>query len=149
MKTNHQNIPGTASQLDRYKYHEEEQNIIQTTHASLALWSYYRMAKFKSAESTLCNSSSTSMSKWWNFELQTESLVWHPGKIIDQQCWEKINAGLLSKYQAGAKVIISSRRSLVSSQLDCSQASLNTLAALAEAMSLMRLDDFMTLDALN
>jgi len=66
-------------------------------------WSYYRMAKFKSAESLYCNTSATSKAskgqwwkfelhntsatskaKWWHFELLAESLVWYPGKIIGQ-----------------------------------------------------------------
>ena len=69
-------------------------------------WSYYRMAKLISAESSKCNTSTTnkaskgqwwnfelcdtsatskaSKAKWWNFELLTESLVWYPWKIIDR-----------------------------------------------------------------
>ena len=44
-------------------------------------WSYYRMAKIKSAESPKSNTSDTSKASkvmWWNFELLAESLVWHP-----------------------------------------------------------------------
>ena len=43
------------------------------------------MAKFISAESPKCNTSTTSKAskgQWWEFELLAESLVWHPGKII-------------------------------------------------------------------
>ena len=65
-------------------------------------WSYYRMAKFKSAKLPECNTNATnkgqwwkfelcdtsatskeSKAKWWNFEPLAELLVWYPGKIID------------------------------------------------------------------
>ena len=79
--------------------------IKQTATQHQTQWSYYRMAKFKSAESFWCNTSTTSKAskgqwwkfelcdtsttnkaskaKWWNFELLAESLFWHPCKIID------------------------------------------------------------------
>ena len=44
-------------------------------------WSYYRMAKFKCADSPQCNTSATSKAsrgQWWKFELLAELLVWHP-----------------------------------------------------------------------
>ena len=61
-------------------------------------WSYYTMAKFKSAETPKCNTSSqwwkselcdtsatskASKAKWWNFELLAESLFWHTKYMYD------------------------------------------------------------------
>ena len=40
-----------------------------TAHVRQTQWSYYRIAKWKSAESPKCNTSATSKGQWWKFEL--------------------------------------------------------------------------------
>ena len=86
--------------LKLLKFHDFD--LIKDTLIQLDQWSYYRIAKFKSAETSYCNTSTTSKAskgqwwkfelhdtsatskgKWWNIELLAELLVWYPGKIID------------------------------------------------------------------
>ena len=52
--------------------------IIRYLKVGLFQWSYYRMAKFKSAESPWCNTSTTSKTskgQWWKFELCDTSVA--------------------------------------------------------------------------
>ena len=56
--------------------------IKQTATQHQTQWSYYRMAKFKSAESFWCNTSTTSKAskgQWWKWwKPLAESQVWYP-----------------------------------------------------------------------